>query len=187
MHARDGNGVQDAEAIGEGSNRKFSRQRRQEIHCSHLDEGIKAPLDDLGSRSCNELPADHVQEEYRVAGVDIWIRAVAKPDKADDLTVQAGFLLHFTDNRGFGRFIVLDKPARQGPIAAVWFLIALDEENCTLAGGIGFHDDPPDAERMPPKIYKTTAACFTRAVWSLAPLHEVYAQLPTALRTKGHA
>lgn len=186
MHTRNGNGMQDAKTIGEGSNREFPRQRCQEIHCLHLGEGIKALLDDLVSESFDKLSGDHVEEEYRIAGIDVGIRPVAKPGKADDLTAQAGFLLHFTDDCGFSRFLALDKPSRQGPMAAVWFLVALDEEDCALTSGIGVHDDTPDSERMPPKIDKTAAASFRSAVWTFTPTDEMYCQLPAALRTEDH-
>ena len=178
--------MQDAEAIGEGSNRKFPRQRCQEIHRLHLSEGIKTPLDDLVGGSSDKLPGDHVEEEYRIAGIDVGIRPVAKSNETDDRAVQTGFLLHFTNNRGFCRFLAFDKPSRQGPMAAVWFLVALDEEDCALTSSIGVHDDTPDSERMPPKIDKTAAASFRSAVWTFTPTNEMYVQLPTALRAEDH-
>lgn len=186
MHTRNGDGMQDAKAIGEGSNREFPRQRCQEIHCLHLGEGIQALLDDLVSESFDKLSGDQVEEEYRIAGIDVGIRPVAKADEADDSAVQTGLLLHFTNNRDFGRFLAFDKPSRQGPMAAVWFLVALDEEDCALTSGIGVHDDTSDSERIPPKIDKTTATHGRGAVWTFTPTNEMYVQLPTALRAEDH-
>jgi hypothetical protein len=186
MHAGNGGAMQNAKAIGEGGNRQFSRQRCQEIHCLHLGEGIKTPLDDLVSRSLDKLPGDHVEKEYRIAGIDIGIGPIAKSDEADDLRVQACFLPYFTNNRGLNRFFSFDKPAWQGPMAAIWFLVPLDEEDCALTSHSGVHDDAPDPERIPPKIDKTTAASFRDARWACTPADDMYVQLSTALRTEDH-
>jgi len=170
MHAGDGDGMQDAQPAGEGRGRQFPRQRREVTHGQHLVEGIETPLDDLVGGPLDELPPDFPEEEHRITGVDIGIRAIAKSDKTDDRAVQAGFLLQFAHNGGIGRFIALHKPARQGPVTTVWLLIALNEEDC---GGIAFHNDSPDPERIVPKVDKTAPPLLRGTVRSFAPLKGV--------------
>lgn len=170
MQSGNGNGMQDAQSVGEGSDRQFSRQRGQLLHGLYLGEGIKSSLDNFFSGFLDELSPSYPEEEHYITGVDIRIGTIAKTSESNDHTVQAGFLLHFTHDGGIGRFIALDKPTRQGPITAVWFLIALNKEDC---GGIPLHYDSPDAQRIVSKVDKTTAALLRDTVWSFAPLNGV--------------
>lgn len=172
MQAGNGDGVQETELVAEGCDRQFSRQRRETLHALHLDEGIKTSLDDFFRRPLDELPGEQAEAKYHITGVDVRIRAVAKGNEPKDCTLQAGFLLHFTHDGCLGRFPALDEPAWEGPIAAVWLLIALDEEDGALASAIGIHHDPPDPQGILAKVDKAATLSFKRAARTFASLND---------------
>ena len=75
-------------------------------------------------------------------------RIVCNPiEHVDDWThvhVEAGFLLHFTDNSPLKRFAELDPSAWQAPLPFQRFVRAFDEQHA-----IAIEDHRPDAEDRP--------------------------------------